>query len=87
MKALITGASTGFGRDFAIKLSEQGYDIVAVARSKEKLEELKKEIKTNVEIEVMDLSQKENEITNLKIIARAKRESGFPNSKIMEMLI
>ena len=60
MKALITGASTGFGRDFAIKLSEQGYDIVAVARSKEKLEELKKEIKTNVEIEVMDLSQKEN---------------------------
>ena len=59
MKALITGASTGFGRDFAIKLSEQGYDIVAVARSKEKLEELKKEIKTNVEIEVMDLSQKE----------------------------
>ena len=33
------------------------------------------------------LSQKENEITNLKIIARAKRESGFPNSKIMEMLI
>ena len=60
MKALITGASTGFGRDFVIKLSEQGYDIVAVARSKEKLEELKKEIKTNVEIEIMDLSQKEN---------------------------
>ena len=60
MKALITGASTGFGRDFAIKLSEQGYDIVAVARSKEKLEELKNEIKTNVEIEVMDLSQKDN---------------------------
>lgn len=45
MKALITGASTGFGRDFAIKLSEQGYDIVAVARSKEKLEELKKKLK------------------------------------------
>ena len=33
------------------------------------------------------LSQKENEIKNLKIIARAKREAGFPNSKIMEMLI
>ena len=60
MKALITGAFTGFGRDFGIKLSDEGYDIVAVARSKEKLEELKNEIKTNVEIEVMDLSQKEN---------------------------
>ena len=33
------------------------------------------------------LSQKETEIKNLKIIARAKREVGFPNSKIMEMLI
>ena len=33
------------------------------------------------------LSQKENEIKNLKIIARAKREANFPNSKIMEMLI
>ena len=33
------------------------------------------------------LSQKESEIKNLKIIARAKREADFPNSKIMEMLI
>ncbi len=33
------------------------------------------------------LSQKEAEIKNLKIIARAKREADFPNSKIMEMLI
>lgn len=31
--------------------------------------------------------QKETEIKNLKIIARAKREIGFPTSKIMEMLI
>ena len=33
------------------------------------------------------LSQKETEIKNLKIIARAKREADFPNAKIMEMLI
>lgn len=33
------------------------------------------------------VSQKETEIKNLKIITRAKREVGFPNSKIMEMLI
>ena len=33
------------------------------------------------------LSQKEAEIKNLKIIARAKREVDFPNSKIMERLI
>lgn len=33
------------------------------------------------------LSQKETEIRNLKIIARAKREVNFPTSKIVEMLI
>jgi len=33
------------------------------------------------------LSKKEKEIRNLKVITRAKREIGFPNSKIKEMLI
>ena len=60
MKALITGASNGFGWDFAIKLSKMGYDIVAVARSKDKLEELGKKVKTNYEYEVMDLSDLKN---------------------------
>ena len=60
MKALITGASNGLGRDFAIKLSNIGYDVILVARSKNKLDELKKEIKTNCDIEVMDLSIKDN---------------------------
>ena len=60
MKALITGASTGLGKDFAIKLSKLGYDIVAVARSKDKLELLKEKINTNLNIEVMDLSDINN---------------------------
>lgn len=60
MVALITGASSGLGKDFAIKLSKMGYDIVAVARSKEKLEKLKDEINTKLEIEVMDLSDIDN---------------------------
>lgn len=33
------------------------------------------------------LNRKEKEIKNLKVITRAKREIGFPNSKIKEMLI
>lgn len=60
MKALITGASTGLGRDFAIKLSKMGYDIVVVARSEDKLVELGKKIKTNYEYEVMDLGDIKN---------------------------
>lgn len=60
MIALITGASNGIGKDFAIELSKQGYDVIIVARSKDKLESLANEIKTKTYIEVMDLSVKEN---------------------------
>ncbi len=38
--ALITGASSGFGYEFSHLLAEDGYDLVLVARRKEKLEEL-----------------------------------------------
>ena len=60
MIVLITGASSGLGADFAKELSKEGYDLILVARSKEKLEKIAKELKSNVEIEVMDLSVKEN---------------------------
>ncbi len=38
--ALITGASSGLGREFADILASEGYNVVLVARSKDKLEEL-----------------------------------------------
>ena len=57
MKALITGASSGLGREMAKILSEKGYDIIAVARRRERLEDLKNELKTNVEIVVCDVSE------------------------------
>lgn len=60
MKALITGASSGLGREMATILSEKGYDIIAVARRKEKLEELKNELKTNVEILCLDVTRDED---------------------------
>ena len=60
MKALITGASSGIGRDMAKYLGEKGFDLILVARNKEKLEEVKTGIKTNVEIIIMDLASEEN---------------------------
>jgi len=56
MKALITGASSGIGRDMARILSSRGYDLILVARRKEKLENLKKELNTEVTIISMDVS-------------------------------
>ena len=60
MRALITGASSGIGKDMAKYLSKLGYDLVIVARNNEQLEQLKKELETNVEVIAMDLSNKEN---------------------------
>lgn len=57
--ALITGASSGLGRDFARIFSEMGYDLYIVARRTERLEELKKELNTPVEILTVDLSDRQ----------------------------
>ena len=59
-RALITGASSGIGRDIAKELARRGYDIIVVARKKEKLEELKNEVNASVEVIPMDISVKEN---------------------------
>lgn len=39
--ALITGASSGFGKEFAKIFAQDGFDLVLVARRTEKLNELK----------------------------------------------
>ena len=60
VKALITGASSGLGKDFAKILSDKGYDLILVARRKSKLEDLKKELKTKVTVLDYDLSSENN---------------------------
>lgn len=58
--ALITGASTGIGKEFAKIHAEKGGNLVIVARSEDKLLQLKKEIeqqyKVNVEVISKDLT-------------------------------
>lgn len=56
MKALITGASSGIGRDISLYLANLGYDLIIVGRNKEELERLKEEVSTKVKIIVVDLS-------------------------------
>ena len=60
MKALVTGASSGMGKEMAIYLAELGYDLVIVGRNKEALDNLKKELKTKVQIFNYDLSDNDN---------------------------
>ena len=60
MKALITGASSGIGKDLSYILSNMNCDLILVARSIDKLEEIKKDIKTNVTLYQYDLSNIDN---------------------------
>lgn len=56
MKALVTGASSGIGREFARQLSTKGYGLILTARRTQRLEELCKELKTESRIITADLS-------------------------------
>lgn len=60
MKAIVTGASSGIGKDIAIELSKRGYDLILVSRNLKKLKQLKKEISTSVTLFSYDLSILEN---------------------------
>ena len=60
MLALVTGASLGIGLEMAKYLAELGHDLIIVARDKDKLLELKKELKTKVTIYDYDLSDINN---------------------------
>lgn len=61
MTALITGASSGIGREMAIYLSKLGYDLIICARNTEKLNKLKSEIKNvSVRVITVDLSREQD---------------------------
>ncbi len=62
MKVLITGASSGIGKDIARVMAKKADELVLVARNTEKLEEIKKELEKDAKIEIIskDLSIEEN---------------------------
>ena len=59
MKALVTGASSGIGRDIARYLDSLGYDLFLVARSENKLKELCQSFR-NAKYYVYDLAKEDN---------------------------
>ena len=57
MKALVTGASSGIGRDIARYLKEKGYELILVSKTESKLKNISKELDSKYI--VCDLRNKE----------------------------
>jgi len=81
---LLTGASSGIGRETAIKLTELGARVIAVARNKDKLGELKSGLK-NPDIffvEPFDLSKDIDKIGEfiIEVVQKYGKISGFVHS-------
>jgi len=60
MKALITGASSGIGREIAFYLDSLGYDLYVVSRNKKKLDSIYKNFHGKVTTMELDLSIEDN---------------------------
>lgn len=56
-KIVITGVTSGIGRALLLRLNQEGHHVIGVARSKEKLEQLKPLLKTPFDLIQADLSQ------------------------------
>lgn len=54
--AVITGASSGIGTEFAKRLAKEGYALILIARRRERLEEIKKQLDTECVLISADLS-------------------------------
>lgn len=56
--ALVTGASSGIGREIAIELDRRGFDLIITARREDRLNELKNQLSGNVTVITADLTDR-----------------------------
>ncbi len=78
--ALITGASSGIGREFARELAKNGFSLFLVARRKDRLEELKEELEEEISYEDFECITLEKDLRNIQAIQEVfvkPKETGF----------
>lgn len=84
--AVVTGASDGIGKEFALQLGKKGYNVILVSRTASKLDALKGDIKSaspNVSIETlaMDFSlNKDSDYAALASLVQGKQVSILINN-------
>lgn len=88
---IITGASSGLGRTYAKKFAQDGYNLLVIARRKERLEELKSQLSAvQVEVQQVDLVDEHSldslckKIRNLPQISVLINNAGFGRTELLE---
>lgn len=76
--ALVTGASSGIGREFARVLAADGTDLVVVARRTERLEDLREELTATHDVEVEVLSADLTDAGQRAAVEDRLRDGGAP---------
>lgn len=80
---LITGASGGIGRAFAFVFAEHHFNIVAVARNEQKLEELKLELENSYDITVTTIAKDLSDENAALEIYEAVQEQGIEVNQLV----
>ncbi len=74
---LITGATSGFGYEFAKLFAKNGYNLVLVARNAERLQEMTDDLKQQFDIEATPVSKDLFEINAAEEIYNLTKEMGI----------
>jgi uncharacterized protein len=90
-RALVTGASSGIGMIYAERLAREGYDLVLVARRRERLNELAERLRRDngIEADVVcadltdphDLAEVERRVSSDEALNLLINNAGFPGYK------
>lgn len=79
--ALITGATSGIGKAIAYEFAKQGINLVLCGRRQERLEQIKKDLKSNTNVHILNFDVR-NKAETLKAIASIPE-----NFKTIDILI
>ena len=75
--ALITGASSGIGKDIAYIMAEKGINLVLLARREEALIKIKKDLESNFKIRVTVISSDLSQVSEYKKIHEECKRNDF----------
>lgn len=81
--ALITGASSGIGKELAIIHAKNGGDLILVARREDKLNELKKDLEQQYKVEILIISKDLSDLTAQKEIYDEVTKQGIEIEYLM----